>query len=347
MPHENRLLTQWLAQAPALCAVEVAANLAPGGLRQYDTWLRDPELLSAFRPDRIVRLGHWPVAKGLQLLLENAQRLGIVVDVVAPGRPSDPLRHARVHTSLPAAVALRAWPTAPASSAAVQAWKDHWLAVDGAAGLASAPSQDGPLHELRLLPDLLAAVPSGARLVVGNSMPIRDTDAAWSGELLRYEVHVARGANGIDGTLAQAVGLAVADPTRPVWVYLGDSTFLHDVGTLQLLSQPLPRSPVVVVVADNAGGVIFDYLPAAQVVEPAVHERFFTLPHGLQLVAVASGFGLPARGVSDMQGWKSALEDLQEVERTQILVVTIDAGVSKGAHNTRQTRARAAAKAEW
>jgi 2-succinyl-5-enolpyruvyl-6-hydroxy-3-cyclohexene-1-carboxylate synthase len=345
LPQDDQVLTQWLAQSSALCAAELAGNLAPGGLRQYDTWLRDPELLAAFRPDRIVRLGHWPVAKGLQLLLESAERLGIVVDVIAPGRPSDPLRQARVHTALPATLALQDWPLAPAPSAAVQTWQDHWLTLDVAAGLGWVPSQDGPLHELRLLPDLLAAVPSGARLVVGNSMPIRDADAAWTGELLPYEVHVARGANGIDGTLAQAVGLAIADPARHVWVYVGDSTFLHDIGALQLLSQPLPRAPMVVVVADNAGGVIFDYLPAAQVVDPAVHQRFFTVPHGLDLVAVASGFGLPARGVSDIHGWKSALVGLQVPLRTQILVIDIDAVVSKQAHNQRQTQARTAAMA--
>jgi 2-succinyl-5-enolpyruvyl-6-hydroxy-3-cyclohexene-1-carboxylate synthase len=343
LPHDTALLTQWLAQSPALCAVEVAANLAPGGLRQYDTWLRDPALLAAFLPDRIVRLGHWPVAKGLQLLLEHAERVGIAVDVIAPGRPSDPQRQARVHTSLPATMALREWPAAPASSAAVQAWRQHWLALDAAAGLAWAPSLDGPLHELRLLPDLLAAIPLGARLVVGNSMPIRDVDAAWSGGVLPCELHVARGANGIDGTLAQAIGLALADPTSPVWVYLGDSTFLHDIGTLQLLSQPLERAPMVVVVADNAGGVIFDYLPAAQVVEPWVHERFFTVPHGLNLVAVASGFGLPTRGVATVRQWQEALADLPQAGPTQVLVLAIDAVVSKQAHQSRQTQARTAA----
>lgn len=96
-----------------------------------------------------------------------------------------------------------------------------------------------------------------------------------------------RGANGIDGTIASAIGAALG-ASGPVTALLGDLAFLHDVGSLTAAAEL--GVDLTIVVIDNEGGAIFSMLPIADRDE-ASFERLFTTPHQRDLVAIARGFG--------------------------------------------------------
>ena len=119
-------------------------------------------------------------------------------------------------------------------------------------------------------------------LVVGNSMPIRDVDVFCSSFRADVTVLGNRGANGIDGVLSTALG-AAASSGAPTALLLGDLSFLHDVGALQVAARH--RLPLLVVVVDNDGGGIFQTLPCAELGE--TFERCFVTPHGLDLLGAA------------------------------------------------------------
>lgn len=323
--------------AQAVVLHEVTANLPTARtFACYDAILRDPTVRERLLPDRIVRLGEWPASKGLQLLLETAVQRGIAVDVLEGPRRSDPLACNRLTVNSPPAVALAAWHAGPHAEPQVAAWRNGWLRAERAARMAR-DTLRGELAlqetEGALVPLLLhACARRGAALLLGNSMPLRDADG-FAADDLPSAVYSIRGANGIDGNLATALGLAEALAPRPLLVYLGDGALLHDIGALQLFAQRVDVQ-VEVVVADNDGGAIFDYLPARTALAPSLHNRCFTAPHGLDLAAVARGFGVETLSCSCVADAAAVLAT--QPERSRVIVVRIDRERSLSAHRAWQ-----------
>ena len=138
----------------------------------------------------------------------------------------------------------------------------------------------------------VAALPSGACLVVGASAPIRDVALAATP---RADVTVlsARGVSGIDGAVSLAAGVALAHP-GPTYALLGDLTFLHDTNGL-LVGPEEPRGELVVVVANDDGGGIFATLEQGAPRFAAAFERVFGAPHGTDLAALCAAHRVPHR----------------------------------------------------
>jgi 2-succinyl-5-enolpyruvyl-6-hydroxy-3-cyclohexene-1-carboxylate synthase len=321
-----------LAEATSNLSTEARQHGAP---LQWDALLRDAELLTILQADRIVRLGEWPASKGLQTLLEKSQA---VVEAVQGPRPSDPLRQLSAVSNLPPAQALLGWLNPPQADPEVQHWRKAWHLADEAA-LAEVEALEFGGWERTVIAELHGDVRKGDWLIVGNSMPVRDLDALRTAALPPVKVLCSRGANGIDGTLAMAWGVATASRER-VRVYLGDSALLHDIGSLQLLAQS--DADVRILALDNDGGAIFDYLPARGAMKAADHLRCFTAPHGRSLAAIAQGFGVPASEVTTREGLRDAWQDRERGGR--LVVFKVDREVSVSRHRQWQRQAIAAAR---
>jgi 2-succinyl-5-enolpyruvyl-6-hydroxy-3-cyclohexene-1-carboxylate synthase len=120
-------------------------------------------------------------------------------------------------------------------------------------------------------------------LVVSSSMPIRDVE--WFGLAdQRATVLANRGANGIDGVIATAIGVS-AGSGRVTTALLGDVAFVHDSSSLAALHRR--DVEVKMVVVDNDGGGIFSFLPQAAELGDATFERLFGTPHDTDVLGLA------------------------------------------------------------
>jgi 2-succinyl-5-enolpyruvyl-6-hydroxy-3-cyclohexene-1-carboxylate synthase len=102
-------------------------------------------------------------------------------------------------------------------------------------------------------------------------------------------VHANRGANGIDGVVSTAVGVAIASGS-PTTLLIGDVACLHDAnGLLGLASRGLD---VDIVVVNNDGGAIFSFLPQRAATDDAEFEVLWGTPHGVSFGALAAAHSI-------------------------------------------------------
>ncbi len=254
-------------------------------------------------PQTVVVLGAPWLSKALGEYVAAAARSGARVVVVDPWRQwADPLRVATefhvcdANTWLAAALE-DASPCDPEWLRSWHSWEERaQSAIDGVLGSdLSEPQIARAVHR--------HAADTGATLVVSASMPIRDLEWFAPPHPTPPRVHANRGANGIDGVVSTALGIAASGPDRRTVALLGDLAFLHDVSGLVNLSQV----PCTFVVVDNGGGGIFSFLPQASSLDADRFEELFGTPPTSDIGAVARGFGLPARTVTALSELEPAL----------------------------------------
>ena len=179
------------------------------------------------------------------------------------------------------------------------------------------------LHVAAAVCDTLAV---GDTLVLGSSNPVRDASLVGM-PFDGVSTYSARGAAGIDGTISQAVGVALAtqslhpDEIRaPRTVALvGDLTFLHDAGGLLIgPDQPRPGNLTIVVANDNGGGIFETLEVGAESVRDNFEQAFGT-PHDADIESIAAGFGAAYRRAESIEELTGAL--LDGVDKPEPVVV--------------------------
>ncbi|HET7651969.1 MAG TPA: 2-succinyl-5-enolpyruvyl-6-hydroxy-3-cyclohexene-1-carboxylic-acid synthase [Acidimicrobiales bacterium] len=254
---------------------------APNVIAAFDGLLRAGRFAAGVAPDVVVRVGAPPASKVLAQWLASLSCPQLAVS--PPGTWPDPERTAT--DVLPALPGVDV-------DAVDAGWLARWRAADDAAQRAidEVLAARAGLTEPAVARTVVDALPDGARLVVSSSMPVRDVE--WfSRPRDGITVHANRGANGIDGIVSTALGVA-AGSHDPTVALLGDLAFLHDSGGL-LWARDRDVDCTFVVV-DNDGGGIFSFLPqaAADAVAPATFERLFGTPHGIDVAELARAHAL-------------------------------------------------------
>ena len=276
-----------------------------GGVAHADSLLRVQSFASANVPEIIVRVGDLPASR---VVNEWIARSG-ATQIVIGDSWNDPARDAAVIA-----------PTFTVDAAAVSSrvWLRTWLRADAAAAKAISAqiARSKGITEPMVARMVLSEAPRGGHLVVASSMPVRDLEW-YAPQRLDITVHANRGANGIDGVVSTAIG--VASSGVPTVALVGDIAFLHDSSALIALARR--GLALTIVVVDNDGGGIFSFLGQADALDADRFEQLFGTPHGTDCAALARAHGLTAVEAPTPVALSRALA---RVSGTTVIVVKTD-----------------------
>ncbi len=245
-------------------------------------FLRAPAALADVAPDRVVSIGMSPTS-------------GTVVRYLARHRPPTLRLQADLLRRDPEGLAVRLLQGDVAEACrrlterssfaqADPAWKGAFGRSDRLA-CAAKDAGDAKPPEVAALLAAFDAVPPEGVVFLSSSMTIRYADSCLGRKARAVRVLANRGANGIDGLVSTALGVA-AGAASPLLLVIGDVAFLHDLGGLYAARHM--TGPVVLLVLNDDGGGIFSYLPIGGF--PEVAEPLCSVPHGMSFEAAARLF---------------------------------------------------------
>ncbi|HSZ70554.1 MAG TPA: 2-succinyl-5-enolpyruvyl-6-hydroxy-3-cyclohexene-1-carboxylic-acid synthase [Solirubrobacteraceae bacterium] len=310
---------------PLLADPLSGARRGPAAIAHYDALLRDETFAGAMAPDVVVRVGDLPVSKPLRNWLAglaNAQQVALDPEG-AWQDPAPVLDHSLVVEPAAALTRLAMWLADPGGSGRVPTeadWRARWRSADERASAAVTGLVGGDeLSEPAVAAELGVLLPPEATLFVASSMPVRDIETFWPVRPDPPRVLCNRGANGIDGTVSSAFGAAAHD-AGPVVLLIGDVALAYDIGGL--LSATRLGLKLTIVLLDNSGGGIFDFLPVAgagmgrepdastaeAINAEDVYTRHIATPTGLDFAKAADLYGLAHEPVSTRAELRTALE---------------------------------------
>jgi 2-succinyl-5-enolpyruvyl-6-hydroxy-3-cyclohexene-1-carboxylate synthase len=283
----------------------------PGTVTCYEALLRTPGWADAHRPSAVVRFGAVPTSR---VLNEWIASLGVPILVVDPlGLRRDPDRTA-------------AFVAEPPELTPEPGWSERWLAADRVARAAIEAALGASLHEGSVVATLARVLPEPANVFLGSSLPVRDADWFWPAAP-RVRFFGNRGASGIDGLVSTGLGVAAASED-PTVLLLGDLSLYHDMNGLLAIRRHGVRATVVLL--DNGGGGIFEFLPPARLRD--VFEEIFATPIDLDFGQVARLYGLEHLVVDDVGSLEPALSQALASERSHLVQVRFSREQSVAGH---------------
>ncbi|HEX5307776.1 MAG TPA: 2-succinyl-5-enolpyruvyl-6-hydroxy-3-cyclohexene-1-carboxylic-acid synthase [Solirubrobacteraceae bacterium] len=290
------------------------ARRGEAAIAHYDALLRDARFAEAMRPDIVLRVGDLPTSKPLRSWL--AAMPDVPQAAIDPESAwQDPAAAlCRIFALEPAAALAAATPPDPDPD-----WLAAWRTADERASEAIRATIGGEtLNEPLVAAELGVLLPEQATLFVASSMPVRDIETFWPVREDPPRVLCNRGANGIDGTVSSAFGAATAmapaapasgSDGEPVILLIGDVALAHDLGGLLAASRLGLRLTIVLV--NNGGGGIFDFLPVAEAPLSLQQDRYsnhIATPTGLDFGTAAKLYGLAHETAGDTAAFRAALE---------------------------------------
>jgi 2-succinyl-5-enolpyruvyl-6-hydroxy-3-cyclohexene-1-carboxylate synthase len=271
-----------------------------------DSILRDEDFAKKLQPQVVLRFGTLPASKVVNSWLASSGAKQIVITTTPTLADPDQLCALHIVGEIDELCAeLVSARTNGQNNRDDFSWLDLWDTAESSAqkSINAALADEPGLSEPGVARALYGLLPEASNLVVSSSMPIRDVE--WfAAPRTGLRVHANRGANGIDGVVSTAVGIALAT-RQPTTLLIGDIALLHDVnGLIGLVSREIDLRIVVI---DNNGGGIFSFLPQAQNLESTKFEKIFGTPHGVNLKMVAQAHQINTHEVANMSDFAEVL----------------------------------------
>lgn len=266
----------------------------------YDAILKQEQVRLNLDIDFVIRFGSMPVSKPYMQWVTSKKPVHIVVDENQGYREPTSIESTMVFSE-PAGL-LKQLVDSEMTPMIDQQWKNFWLNNDQMAK-ELLTSDHNELTEGTAVLKLSEAVEEKSVVFVGNSMPIRDLDTFFLNDEKPVNVMANRGANGIDGVISSAMGIAATG--QSVTLVIGDVSFLHDYTALFIAKQY--DLPVRIIVLNNNGGGIFSFLPQNN--EKKHFEALFGTPFNPPIQTMVEGLQVAYEHAHDLEQLEQCLRE--------------------------------------
>ncbi len=289
----------WPVFADVLSGVRMGytgKNLIP----YYDQMFNSESFLERFQPDFILHLGGVLTSKRYLQFVQKLNDTQYILVAETPYRqdPAHGITH-RLETSISEfCERILENFTVPQNSD----WLEWLLNYSRNVGMVIDKflQQSGKINEPLVARTISQNILENQALFLASSLPIREVDMFADNAGAEVEIAANRGASGIDGTIASAVGFATT-VNSPTTLLIGDLALLHDINSLSLIHS-IPQ-PLTIVLINNKGGGIFSFLPIAGFND--VFEPFFGTPHNFSFQHAAKLFNIEYNLVTEKQEFVS------------------------------------------
>ncbi len=298
--------------AEGLSPVRNHASLNPYIISTYDLILRNHHLATELTPEVVIQIGEMPTSKILRKWLSNNNPLRWIIE---PSNQNLDALHGRV-------VHLRInvedieelgqgdkETRRQGDNKITNSYLQMWLSSENRVRekIDTTLAEKKELFEGKAAWLLSQVLPAQTPLFISNSMPVRDVEFFWKPNNLGIKPYFNRGANGIDGTLSTALGIAHRQQSSVMLT--GDLALLHD--TNGFLTKNKFIGHLTIVLINNNGGGIFEMLPISEFEPP--FEELFATPQNIDFAQLCKTYGVEHELITSWQELSIKLNPLPKL----------------------------------
>ncbi|BAZ20257.1 2-succinyl-6-hydroxy-2,4-cyclohexadiene-1-carboxylic acid synthase/2-oxoglutarate decarboxylase [Kalymmatonema gypsitolerans NIES-4073] len=335
--------------AEGLSPVRNYADRNPHIISTYDLILRNQELAKQLTPDVVIQIGELPTSKELRNWLTSTQARRWIID--PSDQNLDPLHGRTTHLRI-SIEELGRWgqinskfkicpadtlrvsetppeeaqnsklgvssssPSSPSSPSSSCKYLELWCAIEAKvrAAVDQTLTTTEELFEGKAAWLLSQTLPAKTPIFIANSMPVRDVEFFWKPSHSEVQPFFNRGANGIDGTLSTALGIAHRHQSSVMLT--GDLALLHDTNGFLIRNKFVGHLTIVLI--NNNGGGIFEMLPISKFDPP--FEEFFATPQDIDFAQLCATYGVEYELITS---WKHLVSRLNPLPTQGIRVLEL------------------------
>jgi 2-succinyl-5-enolpyruvyl-6-hydroxy-3-cyclohexene-1-carboxylate synthase len=303
----------WPVLAEGLSPVRNYAEINSNLISTYDLILRNSKYAQKLSPNTIIQVGDLPTSKQLRTWLEKLSPQTYIIDPTYQNLNS--LHNSAIHLRYSIeqiSESLSNLKPPNTNKNYLKLWQDAEAVVRGE--IKREMTSFEVLTEPKvswLLPQIL---PPQTPIFISNSMPVRDVEFFWMPNALEIKPFFNRGANGIEGTLSTALGIAHHQQSSVLLT--GDLALLHDTNGFLLRNKFIGHLTILLI--NNNGGGIFELLPIAEYNPP--FEDFFATPQHIDFAQLCKTYSVDYQKI---QTWHQLKELLNPLPKQGIRVLEI------------------------
>lgn len=289
----------WPIVADVLNPLRNHQNKFQNLITNYDLFLRSDAVSKHLQPSAVLQVGALPTSKHLRQWLKDAQAVHFILGNGMDNK--DPLNA----SSVPFTGTLNSLSAQLSPCQADGDWLEAWSKTEDNAQtwLSANIEQMDISFEGYIAYALSNSLAEGSQVCLANSMSVRYAELFWQKNNSTTHLFCNRGANGIDGTLSTALGLA--ETGKPTVLLTGDLAFLHDSNAL--LNASSHNVDLSIFLVNNQGGGIFEHLAIAS---DSHFETYFATPQAVDYASLCTALSVPYQQLNTVQSLDKALKSI-------------------------------------